>query len=289
MPRFVVRVSEGDFDEDRANGRRECAVTRTFVCFVCFVCNLAGRQGNAQAADRLRHGHARLTRRSTRIAQLIVSLMHGGRGRDAASFLRGEITDTEPSNPSQTPLPQRINGLSPLPCVLTCVLKPQSHCSYPQANMGCRSRQTSRGTVLRNDRPRRVRAAQRCPDRIHISRLQGGRQRRRSSDTTKNTNTLPSIDRIVRGNAIRNHALPPEEKNSGELEISTFFRLSAMSGRLRLSPSLSPEHIFLGDNFGDMWLLGRVCKVVRRNARCLERPAQRISPAPRRPGREVSV
>lgn len=202
-------------------------------------------------------------------------------------FFEGD--DTEPSNPSQTPLPQRINGLSPLPCVLTCVLKPQSHCSYPQANMGCRSRQTSRGTVLRNDRPRRVRAAQRCPDRIHISRLQGGRQRRRSSDTTKNTNTLPSIDRIVRGNAIRNHALPPEEKNSGELEISTFFRLSAMSGRLRLSPSLSSEHIFLGDNFGDMWLLGRVCKVVRRNARCLERPAQRISPAPRRPGREVSV
>lgn len=43
--------------------------------------------------------------------------------------------DTEPSNASQTPLPQRINGLSPLPCVLTCVLKPQSHCSYPQANM----------------------------------------------------------------------------------------------------------------------------------------------------------
>lgn len=114
-------------------------------------------------------------------------------------FFEGEITDTEPSNPSQTPLPQRINGLSPLPCVLTCVLKPQSHCSYPQANMGCRSRQTSRGTVLRNDRPRRVRAAQRCPDRIHIAPLRVLLGRGDSSDTNKNTNRPIGVGRSAEG------------------------------------------------------------------------------------------
>lgn len=97
------------------------------------------------------------------VARLVSSrcLLKGNAGL-MISLWSGDA-DTEPRNASQTPLPQRINGLPPLPCVLTCVLKPQSHCSYPQANMGCRSRQTSRGTVLRNDRPRRVRAAQRCP------------------------------------------------------------------------------------------------------------------------------
>lgn len=71
-------------------------------------------------------------------------------------FFEGD--DTEPSNPPQTPLPQRIHGPSLFHCVLTCVLKPQSHRSYPQTDMGCRSCQTSRGTLLRSDRPRRVRA-----------------------------------------------------------------------------------------------------------------------------------
>ncbi|KGS20679.1 hypothetical protein X962_5632 [Burkholderia pseudomallei MSHR7343] len=64
--------------------------------------------------------------------------------------------------------------------------------------MGCRSWQTSRGTLLRNDRPRRVRAPQRCPDRIHISRLGELFRYRYFVDTNKNTNTRIRIGSITR-------------------------------------------------------------------------------------------
>ncbi|KAF1063590.1 hypothetical protein LvStA_02233 [Burkholderia gladioli] len=150
--------------------------------------------------------------------------------------------NTEPSNPPQTPLSQRINGLSPFPCVLICVLKPQSHRSYPPANMGCRSWQTSRGTLLRSDHPRRVRAPQRCPDRIHISKPDGGFEHCQCIDTNRSTNRQ---QRISRRGAARLR-LPPEAKKFGELEISTFFCLSGLSGKgSTISKSISKTHTFL--------------------------------------------
>lgn len=118
------------------------------------------------------------------------------------SWPRRRVFDTEPSNAPRMPLPQRISGPLPLPCVLTCVLKTQSHRSYPLANMGCRSWQTSRGTLLRNDRPRRVRAPQRCPDRIHISRLHMVVGQRCFIDTNRYTNRGIGIDSVSRRRAL---------------------------------------------------------------------------------------
>lgn len=51
--------------------------------------------------------------------------------------------------------------------------------------------------------------------------------------------------------------LPPEAKNSGELEISTFCRLSALSGKAStISNVISQNTKFLGDNIGDNGLVG---------------------------------
>ncbi|AIV89738.1 hypothetical protein Y023_5123 [Burkholderia pseudomallei A79D] len=176
--------------------------------------------------------------------------------------------DTEPSNPPQTPLPQRINGLSPFPCVLTCVLKPQSHRSYPQANMGCRSWQTSRGTLLRNDRPRRVRAPQRCPDRIHISRLDGHFWRRLPRHTNRSTNRQRCIDRARRESATRLPCLAARRKKFWRVGDKYVLSLVSLiwQGFDYLQDYLQNTQ-FLGDIVGDSGLID--------NARSVrsERPA----------------
>lgn len=156
-------------------------------------------------------------------------------------------TDTEPSNSPQTPLPQRISGVSLLYCVLTCVLKPQSHRSYLQASIGCRSWQTSRGMWLRNDRPRRVPALQRCPDRIHIALLRVPFWQGCSRDTNKNTNRRIRVGSISRMPLpVWGAAAPPEAKIFGDLETTNHFLLSALCGEARtISKCVSKTLIFL--------------------------------------------
>lgn len=160
-------------------------------------------------------------------------------------FFEGD--DTEPSNAPQTPLPQRISGPPSLHCVLTCVLKTQSHRSYPQANLGCRSWQTSRRTPLRNDRPRRIRAPQRCPDRVHIALLRVPFGQGCTRDTNKNTNRRIRVGSISRMPLpVRDAAVPPEAKIFGDLETTNHFLLSALCGKARtISKFVSKTLIFL--------------------------------------------
>lgn len=134
--------------------------------------------------------------------------------------------------------------------------------------MGCRSQQTSRGALLRNDRPRMVRAPQRCPDRIHISRLDGHFWRRLPGHTNKSTNRQRCIGRARRGSAARLPCLAARRKKFWRVGDKYVLSLVSLiwQGFDYLQDYLQNTK-FLGDIVGDSGLVDNGCSV------CSERPA----------------